>query len=365
MKKEIYNMSTENTIIEENKETKEEEIIVTDNETDYNELSDEEFMDLMNNPQTVKEEEITEEETTTDITEEQETPKEEDRKEVIEKATEVELDYKALYQEMLKPFKAANREIQINDVNELRTLAQKGVDYTRKTQQLKPNLKIIKTLEDNGVLEPDKVNFMIDLLKGDKNALAQHIKNLSIDPIDIETEEVNYVKKNYIPSDEDYDFEQRLTEEYSKEEGKLVLDSIRSWDNESQVKILNNPTIRNTLMDHAKNGIFQEITAEIEKKSLLGNLGMSVGDAYAEIFKAHYTKAIPASNPQEEIISTPKVIDVKAKVNEIKIDKETNNKIKTLSSVKSLPSKKKNVLSAEEISNLNDSDFMKYMKQHS
>jgi hypothetical protein len=45
-----------------------------------------------------------------------------------------QIDYEAEYKKLLK-FKADGQEIELNDINELVSLAQKGVNYTRKTKE--------------------------------------------------------------------------------------------------------------------------------------------------------------------------------------------------------------------------------------
>lgn len=82
------------------------------------------------------------------------------------------IDYKAVYEKLLKtPFKADGREISINTPDEAIALMQKGVSYSKKMASLKPNLKIIKMLEKNGLLDEGKLSFYIDLEKKNPQAM--------------------------------------------------------------------------------------------------------------------------------------------------------------------------------------------------
>ena len=84
------------------------------------------------------------------------------------------------YKQIFAPFKAAGREFQVRDVNEAISLMQKGVDYTRKQQALKPRLMEMRALEEQGMLGSN-LNYAIDLFKGNPQAIAKLIKEKNID----------------------------------------------------------------------------------------------------------------------------------------------------------------------------------------
>ena len=88
--------------------------------------------------------------------------------------------YKDTYDQIFAPFKAAGREFQVRDVNEAVSLMQKGVDYTRKQQALKPRLMEMRALEEQGMLGSN-LNYAIDLFKGNPQAIAKLIKEKNID----------------------------------------------------------------------------------------------------------------------------------------------------------------------------------------
>ena len=65
-----------------------------------------------------------------------------------EVASGKELDYKAEYEKLLKPFKANGRDIQVGSVDDAIALMQMGANYNKKMAALKPNMKLLKMLEN-------------------------------------------------------------------------------------------------------------------------------------------------------------------------------------------------------------------------
>ena len=107
----------------------------------------------------------------------QETPQQEQPVDNAQQEQNVDpsLVYKDLYDRVTAPFKASGREFQVHNADEIISLMQKGVDYTKKLQALKPKLMEMRTLDDQGMLG-DRLNFAIDLFNGNPQALAKLIK---------------------------------------------------------------------------------------------------------------------------------------------------------------------------------------------
>lgn len=96
-------------------------------------------------------------------------------------------------------FKANGREYELTD-EEMRTQFPKvfgqAMDYTKKTQALKPWRQTIDALESAKISHND-VSLMIDVLRGDKQAIAEVIKRTGVDALDIDTENSKYEPKSY------------------------------------------------------------------------------------------------------------------------------------------------------------------------
>lgn len=101
--------------------------------------------------------------TGSDDDEDGEDPK--DTKPVEKEPTEQSVNYEQEYKRILAPFKANGKEVEVKSVDDAITLMQMGANYQKKMAALKPNLKILKILENNGLLDEGKLSFLIDLDK--------------------------------------------------------------------------------------------------------------------------------------------------------------------------------------------------------
>ena len=151
-------------------------------------------------------------------------------------------DWKAEYEELMAPFKASKRTVQVKSKGDARRLMQMGFDYTRKMEEMKPHLRVLKTLEHNDFLDLEKINFAIDLMKGNSEAVKKFLKDRSIDPIELDLEG----DVDYKPTD------------HSVSDGQLALDSVLDSirDTDSFVRVANvitkewDKASQNTLMDN-------------------------------------------------------------------------------------------------------------------
>lgn len=189
------------------------------------------------------------------------------------------------------PFKAANRTVTVNSAEDVRSLMQKGVDYARKMQDMKPYMRVLKTLESNGLLDEAKVNFLIDLDKKNPAAVKKFLKDSEIDPMDLDFEDDT---NDYKPTDHMVgDKEIALNE---------VLDSIREtdvfprtvniitkeWDSESRQVLMDEPEHIKFINEHVQTGIYDQIMDVVENEKLLGRVppGLSTLDAYKAVGSA-------------------------------------------------------------------------------
>ena len=73
------------------------------------------------------------------------------------------VDYKAEYEKLLAPFKANGTDMQAQSVEDAIQLMQMGAGFHKKIAALKPAMKQVKLLEKHGLLDEDKLNYLIDL----------------------------------------------------------------------------------------------------------------------------------------------------------------------------------------------------------
>jgi hypothetical protein len=263
------------------------------------------------------------------------------------KAGEEGFDYKSAYETMMKPFKANGKVVNIESPDELVQLAQMGANYTKKMQGLQPHLKVVRMLQNHGVMDEQKLSYLIDLDKRDPAAIQKLVKDSGIDPMDIDTSaDSSYRSKDRRVTDEEYRFTSTLEEVASNPAGKEVVASINSnWDRKSKDAIWADPNIMRVLTSQKESGIFDQITTEIERRQTLGKLqGVAFIQAYKDVgeemtqagsFKAQATDENKVPDPSQK--STQRVVKTStAKRNAV----SNSDKVKAASAPKSTPAKK-------------------------
>lgn len=205
-------------------------------------------------------------------------------------------------------FRANHQDVQVDNPDDIRKLMQFGMNYHKKMGELAPHRKILKSLEQNGLLEADKINFAIDLLKGDKAAVAKFLKDQSIDTYELpDLEETPYQSKNYMPTDERVAFDEKTQELQGSEAGQRVLSYVKNLDQDSFFEVYSNPVILDNLQRHAENGLMNDTLAILEKEYALGNVPANIKpiDAYA-----HVAEQLQSQNPSKYNVSqrVPRVV---------------------------------------------------------
>ena len=108
-------------------------------------------------------------------------------------------------------FKASGEEFRFSKkemLEQFPAVFAKAMDYTKKTQALKKHRQVIDAMEQEK-LTPEDMNFAIDLLKGDKEAITALIKRTGVDTLDLEVDgESRYMPKNYGRSNIELDIEE-------------------------------------------------------------------------------------------------------------------------------------------------------------
>lgn len=222
--------------------------------------------------------------------------------EVNEEELEVEdvIDYETVYKEIFKPFKANGKEMAVDSIEDVRQLMQMGANYNKKMAGLKPNLKLLKMLENNGLLSEDKLSYLIDLDKRNPDAIKKLIKESGVDPLDIDiNSEVSYKPSTYNVNDKELELDSVLSEIKETESFNATVDIIgNKWDEASKMVLLDNPNIIKIINSHVSNGVYETITNEVERLRVLGKLnGLSDIDAYKAVGDALY--APRANAPQQ------------------------------------------------------------------
>ena len=216
--------------------------------------------------------------------------------------------------------KADGTEFELTE-NELKQLASKGMNYTKKMQDIKEYREHVSAIKE-AALSKDDINLMIDVLKGDKDALATVMKRTGVDALDVDVENSKYVPKNYGRNEVELEIEE-VVETISRDPEYVTTKHIISsnWDKQSQMEFVKDPIKIAKLHEDVKNGIFDQVVPMMLKKKALDGARKSDIEYYIEAGTDYYqNKAREAYNAR--VIEAEKA----RKQAEIKVVKEQEAK---------------------------------------
>lgn len=243
-----------------------------------------------------------------EIKTEAEKPETEDapEKEIEASEEESKEEVSQLPKEVLQPLRAAGRDFEVKSVAELRKLAQFGIDYTKKMQALSPNLKLMKMLENNGLLDETKLSYLIDLDKKNPEAVAKLIQDSGHDALDLDEDKAKGYKPNsYTVDDKQMALDTILQDLEGSQGFQTTIDTVgNKWDTKSKQVVLDNPQMLKDINQHVESGVFQMVQDEITRQKTLGYLtGVSDFDAYKlvgdKLNEAGAFNALVQQPPQE------------------------------------------------------------------
>ena len=303
------------------------EATVEDEEVEIEEVEDE-------TPEEVEEIEteddiITEDIEDTDPTEESEaesepeedTPEPQEAEEETEEANaqnseEDTFDYKAHYEAIMAPLKANGQEIQLKSPEDARRSIQMGLNYDDKMVAIKPVRLAGKALEragiiKDGIVDEDALNRMIDFNNGNIEVVKERLKELEIDPLDLDLDTTDYQAQDHIPDEHSLvldDIQQQLNARGSTEQ---VVTALNGMDKGSKEFFSENPQQLLGLEQDVTNGVFDEIYGNVQYERRMGRLnGKTDMEAYIEFAQARSLEQ--AQEPQAPAAQTPtKVVNTK------------------------------------------------------
>lgn len=195
-----------------------------------------------------------------------------------------DVDYESFYKAMTAPFKANGKEMQVDNPEDAVRLMQMGANYNKKMSSLKPNLKLMKMLDNNGLLDEGKLSYLVDLDKKNPDAIKKLVQDSGIDTYDLEGD-VDYKPKSYSVDDKELALDDALDEIKQTDTYAKTLNVVsKEWDASSKQIIADNPHLLTAINEQIGNGVYDQITAEVEKDKMLGRLsGLSDIEAYRQV----------------------------------------------------------------------------------
>lgn len=218
---------------------------------------------------------------------------------------------------LFAPFKANGKDMSVDNVDDAISLMQMGANYTKKMAALKPNLKLLKLLENNGLLSEEKLSFLIDVDKKSPQAISKLLKDSGIDPLDVDVDKVGEYKPNtYTVDDRELALDAVLDEVQGTPTYSKMIDVVSNkWDAPSKQVIADNPQLLKVINDHMISGHYDLISNEIDRERTFGRLaGLSDIEAYRQVgdalsaagrFAHLGSKPVVAATP-EKVVVAPK-----------------------------------------------------------
>lgn len=240
----------------------------------------------------------------------------EEEEESTEEAEDKELDE---VQEVQKfKFKANGKEYEFTEdemKNQFPKVFGQAMDYTRKTQAMKPWRKTIDAIEQ-ARLGHDDVNLMIDVLRGDKQAIAEVMKRTGVDALDLDTDNAKYVPKDY-GRDETALAIKDVIDEISGDREYDVTHKIlsRDWDESSFREMTKDPELIKQLHVDVKTGMFNKVQPIAEKMKLYDGNRQSDLDYYK-------MAAVEYFKEQDEIQRRSEALEQQRANQQAKVDKQ-------------------------------------------
>lgn len=272
------------------------------------EMSDEEFMEK--GVPTVEEQADTESpvEPSEAIEEEQVSDTTADSPEEPVEAYEEEIediDYQGAYEQIFAPFKANGKEMQARTPEEVITLMQMGANYNKKMNGIKKQMPLLKMLEQNDLLDADKLSYLIDLHEKKPEAIAKLVQDSEIDLYDFDAEEQS---KSYTPTPRSVPYEQLEVEEVlaSIQDSDAYTRTVdvlgNQWDQSSREKLGKRPQLIAAINKHMEDGIYDVIADEVDRLRTMGQLeGVDDLDAYDQVGSMIYGSNKGNAQPQNEV----------------------------------------------------------------
>ena len=180
----------------------------------------------------------------------------------------------------LYKIKANGKEFEMT-LDELKQTASKGMDYLKKTTALKPYRTMIAAMEENKV-SPEDINLLIDLKKGNKEAIAKLIKENEVDVYDL-PEANDYKPQEYRQSETALEMKEVLNTISKDAEFSRTSEIYAAFDDQTKAFLNEDPSRIVGLHNDIKTGVFDKVLPLAEKKAMI--------DGYNAPFLQYYLQA--------------------------------------------------------------------------
>ena len=251
--------------------------------TESTDTYEEEDIEIMEQPDEIDEDSVDEGATDDEVTTETEStevtaqPDEEvateDEDPIEEEKSEEDINDEIAQKEQQElVFKANGREFKFTQDEMLEQFPKifgQAMDYTKKTQAMKPWRKTIDAIEQ-AKLGHEDINLMIDVMKGNKEAIAEVLKRTGVDSLEIDTENSKYTPNDYGRDDKALAIKD-IVEEISVDKEYEITHRVLSkeWDEKSFREMTEDPDLIRLLHVDVKTGMFDKVQPIADKIKVL------------------------------------------------------------------------------------------------
>jgi hypothetical protein len=184
------------------------------------------------------------------------------------------VNYETEYKNLLAPFKANGKDMQVSSVDDARRLMQMGANYSKKMAGLKPSMKILKMLEKSDLLSEEKLSYLIDLNEGNPEAVAKLLKDREIDPMELDLEGAEkYAASDRSVDEREVELDSVLEDLKESPHYTRTLKIVtQQWDAASKQIVADLPQLLTVIDGHLASGVYDLISTEVEKERMFGRL---------------------------------------------------------------------------------------------
>lgn len=217
---------------------------------------------------------------------------------------------KAFFDKVTSKFNANGKEFQITDPDDVVSLMQKGLNYNQKMAAIKPSMKLVKALQDNGIESVEDLGFLLDLKAKKPEAIAKLVQESGIDTYDLNEEKAAAYQPS-VPdvSDEVINFEMTAKALEDNPNFGRVVQELGSFDDTTKQEIFKNPSLLNILTEHVGLGYYDQIMNRLQYEQAVGRMqGIPFLQAYDMVGNALFGKQpnqAPTNTPTQVINPTP------------------------------------------------------------
>lgn len=187
-----------------------------------------------------------------------------------------------------------------------------AMDYTKKTQALKPWRKTIDAIESAN-LSHDQINLMIDVFKGDKNAIAEVMRRTGVDALDLDTENNVYTPKDYGRDDTALAIKDIVDEISSDKEFSITQQILnKEWDDRSFSELTRDPELIKLLHIDVKSGTYDKVQPIAEKLKVFDRGRQSDLEYYKQAASEYFREINEAQRREQAMEEQRQLREAKA-----------------------------------------------------